>query len=497
MGRKNLLKKRHTLLVLILVLLFFAPILESTTGMFLNGIETQRASEGKQEMLAHGGVIDSYEPEFGGSNNYGFVTNSIVINGTQTYVIANGTYTLDDTIIVEDTATLIIKNATVVFHTTDYTVIESHDNARVYIEDSVLEHSPWFYLLFHDSSIASVLRSKITEIVNRGSADVTVNNSTVSTVNSWDLSNFKLNGSLVSSIASYESSHTTMSNSSVGGIAIEESSDTVVSDSTINSIYLGFILDSNVSLTSMPTGFVGLWSLHENNTLEKAYVKFAIYNTWVGPWCIVAHDWSVVSITGLNTDDIYAQESSTVIINDSIIGDLYSVDRSVVHVFDTQLSWLEIDQAGYVNVFVINSTYLGISWIDWEIGNPRLYVGWYLDVMVVDVRGFPLTNANVKVYWENGTLLVSINTDDDGLARFVLYEKMINAIGTFPYDNYMVEVAYYGYTHQRVIKSITGNMKISVTPWICIYHHGLIYGIYTEWLVVILAGGRPIRIPID
>jgi len=100
MGRKNLLKKRHTSLVLILVLLFFAPFLESTMGMFLNGIETQRVSEGKQEMLTYGGVIDSYEPELGGSNNYGFVTNSIIINGAQTYVIANGTYTLDDTMIV-------------------------------------------------------------------------------------------------------------------------------------------------------------------------------------------------------------------------------------------------------------------------------------------------------------------------------------------------------------------------------------------------------------
>lgn len=454
-------------------------------------------SEGKRIRLMRREAIDSYERSLDNSTAIRALTSSIIINGTQTYVIANGTYTLNDTIIVEDTATLIIKNATVVFNTTGYTVIKSHDNATIYIEDSAIERERWSYLRFYDSSIVSVLRSEIKEIINRGSANVTVGNSTVITVNNWGLSHFSLDDSSVSHLASYESSHITISDSSVGGIAIEESSDTLISNSTIGHITLGFTLDSNVSLTSIPTGFVGGWGINENNTLEKAYVNLTMCDTCVGPWCIVAHDWSVVSIAGSKTDDVYAQESSTVFINDSIIGDLYSMDHSVIHVFDTQISWLEIDRAGYVNVFVIDSTYSGISWVvDWETGNPRLHVGWYLDALVIDGKGCPLPNAHVKVYWENGTLLTGTTTDDEGLARFILYEKMVNATGTFPYGSYTAKATYNGYTYQRVIRSITGNMKIKATPWICICRHGLIYGIYTEWVVIIRPRSRPIRIPI-
>lgn len=388
---------------------------------------------------------------------------SIIINGTDTYVIANGTYTLNDTIIVEDTATLIVKNATVIFDTTDYTVIKSLNNARVYIEDSTIERERWSYLRFYDLSIVSVLRSEIKEIINDGSATVTVRNSTVVTINNWGSSHFTLDNSSVSVFASYESSHITMSDSSVGGITIEESSDTLISNSTIGHITLGFALDSNVSLTSIPTGFVGGWDLHENNTLEKAYVNLTICDTWMGPWCIVAHDWSVISIAGLRTDDVYAQEYSTVFINNSIIGDLYNMEYSVIHVFDTQMSWLEIDRAGYVKAFIINSTYSGISWVvDWGIGNPEIYVGWYLDVLVIDGRRYPLPNAHAKAYWENGTLLAESTSNEDGLARLVLYEKMFNATGVRKYGNYTVTATCCAYTNMMVIDSITNNMESTI-----------------------------------
>jgi hypothetical protein len=514
------------------VLLFSALILESTIGMSLNGIEIQRASKGKQRILAYGGTIDSYEPDLRSGNNLGVVTNYIIINGTQTYVIANGTYTLNETIIVVEFARLIVENATVTFNTTDYIVITSYDNTIVEITNSEINHAQGAQLhsrLFsavsvtnstvdslisyedadasitkstldivhgygssvvsiidteirfvggHDTSSVSVVNSIVNTVYTSDYAMVSVDNSTVNfIVDVYQFSAVSLTNSTINKVCVYGLSAVLIANSVVDFIDGSGSSDFSVVNSTIGllSCWHASVADSIISevelrfygesivLVSLPKVFVDYWRLGD----------LIIQNSQISNWTITGYGSSIISVINSTISDVIGYLSSLISLTNSIVNNVFAYESSVVQLVNSAVY-------GSINVF--------------DYANA--YVGWYLDVLVIDGKGSPLPNAPVKVYWENGTLLTGTTTDDEGLARFILYEKIVNATGTFPYGNYTVKAAYDGYTCRRVIKSITKNMKITVIPWICIYHHGLIYGIYTEWVVVILPGSRPIRIPI-
>lgn len=534
---------------MVLALLFSAFILESTVGMSSSGIETKRASEGKQTMLTCGEITDSYEPEFGGNNNLGVVTNSIIINGTQTYVIANGTYMLNETIIVGEFARLLVDNATVNFNTTDYVVITSYDNATVEITNSEVNHAQGSQLhsrLFstvsitnstvdilisyddsnasiekstldivhgygssvvsiadtrtrfiggHDMSSVSVVNSTIDNIYTCDNPLVSIGNSTVySLVDIYRSSTVSVSDSTVNQVSVYGSSVVSVVNSNVDIICATGSTTTYVFNSIvrwfsarnasiinsmISEVQLYFYGDSNVSLVSLPADFIGYWNLYENNTITQADFNLTIKNTAVGYWDIKGYGSPVVSVAN------------------SVIGEVVAYFSSVISLFDSEVLNNVTAHSSSVVLLVNSPVYGSIDILDFPEIYAEVYIAWYLDVLIIDGRRYPLPNAHAKVYWENGTLLNCITTDDEGLARFILYEKLVNATGTFPYGNYTVKASYDGYTYQRVFKSIAGNIKIIAIPWICIYHHGLIYGIYTEWVVILRPRSRPMRIPIS
>lgn len=530
-GKKSLLNKKDSLPILFLLLLFSAFISESTMGMPSSGIETQRVSEGKQKMLTYGGIIDDYEPDHGGNNTPGVATNSIIVNGTQTYVIADGSYTLNQTVIVVEFARLIVENATVTFNTTDYVVIQSYDNAMIEITDSEIRHdegsqvhsrffsavsvtnstvdiligsddanvsitkSTFDIVHGYDSSLVSTSDTEIRFVGGHDTSSVSVVNSIVDTVYTSDYSVVSVDNSTVSSLVDvYRFSAVSLTNSTIDQVCVYGLSAVLIANSVVNfidgsgssdfsvvnstirvlSCWHASVVESIISkvnlrfygqsvvLVSLPRDFVDHWSLGD----------LTIQNCEISNWTITGYD-SIISVANSTISDVIGYLSSAISVANSIVNSVSAYKSSVVR--------------------LVNSTVYG----NINISNlAKVYVGWYLDVLVTDAKGRQLPNAHVKVYWENGTLVASTTTNEKGLARFILYEKVINVTGTFPYGNYKVEATYKRYTHQRVIKSITGNVKIKVIPWICIYNRGLIYGMYTEWVVVILLGSRPIRIVI-
>jgi len=271
--------------------------------------------------------------------------------------------------------------------------------------------------------------------------------------------------SSVFTVSSYESSCTVVYNSTVNGIGALQSSDSIISNSTIGDTTLGFISNSNVMLVSLPTGFVSRWGLYENNIVNNAYVNLTLYDTSIGKWWISAHDNSVLSLTGIMIWTVYADACSIVSITNSTIGDVWAVWNSTVYLLDSKISSLEMDTNGYPTVFLTNSTYSVLSWIEWGGGNPKVYVAWYLDVSIVDSRGLFLPYVPVEAYWENGTLLVHTHTNNDGWARLILYEKRIVYFGgeiIFHYANYTVKARYRCDTSETLIESINGNAILHI-----------------------------------
>jgi len=257
-----------------------------------------------------------------------------------------------------------------------------------------------------------------------------------------------------------------ISDSTVNGVAAEGSSSSMISNSTISSITVGFVSDSNVSLVSLPTGFVSQWNIHRNNIVSNAYIDLTIYNTWIGHWGIVIHDYSTLSLTGMAIEDVWAQEFSTVLIINSTVKHVWAIWNSTIYMSDSKISSLGVDTDGYTTVFLINSTYLTLSWIEWGLGNPKIYVAWYLDLFVIDSRGLSIPNAPIEVYWENETLLSETTTGKYGWTRLILYEKRIEysyAVATFHYANYTVKATYGDYTKETLVESISTNTKINIT----------------------------------
>lgn len=99
----------------------------------------------------------------------------------------------------------------------------------------------------------------------------------------------------------------------------------------------------------------------------------------------------------------------------------------------------------------------------------RVTVSWYLTVKVTDLYGVPLPFVNVQADYSNGTVIESKLTNADGLTRFTLMQKMINATGSYPAGNYFVDAEHISGAGAGQAVSITGNQEITLQLPINVY----------------------------
>jgi hypothetical protein len=70
-------------------------------------------------------------------------------------------------------------------------------------------------------------------------------------------------------------------------------------------------------------------------------------------------------------------------------------------------------------------------------------------------------SANVTVTFPNATLAASKLSDENGVARFTLLEKMMNATGAYPVGNYTINASYA--THSDVTTlNLTTNAQLTL-----------------------------------
>jgi hypothetical protein len=498
--------------------------------MFLGRIEIQQSSKEEHRGRTYRGSIESCNPKLVSENSRSVASNyTIIDNGT--YVIANGTYMLNKTIIVVEFARLIVENATVTFNTTDCVVVRSYDNAIVNTTNSEIRHAQGSQLHCEFSSSVTVTNSTVDILISYHSADVSITKSTLDIVHGYgssvvsisdteirfvgghDTSSVFVADSMVNKVYGSDHAIVSVDNSTVDSLAdVYRFSTVSLVNSTINqacvyglSVVLianctvcmvggsgssGFsVVDSTIGLlscwrtsvfnsvisevelrfyygsivlVSLPKGFVDYWS-HGDLIMQDSQVS---------DWAITGYSISIVKVVNSTISTVTSYLSSAISITDSMVNNVIAYESSVVK--------------------LVNSTVCGN--ID-VLGHAKVYVSWYLDVLVVDDKESPLPSVHVTVYLGNGTLLAETTTNGEGSARFILCGKMINTTGTFPCGNYIISTFYAGYKHQRTIEAICGNMAITgVIPLVCIYHRGLICGICTEWMVLVLPGNHPIRI---
>lgn len=95
-------------------------------------------------------------------------------------------------------------------------------------------------------------------------------------------------------------------------------------------------------------------------------------------------------------------------------------------------------------------------------GEARIQVFWYLDVHVVDDINQDVPSANVTATYPNTTLAESKLTGEDGWIRLTLMEKIKNATGEYPVGIYTVEATYETYSNTTTVE-MTGTQQITLT----------------------------------
>lgn len=142
-------------------------------------------------------------------------------------------------------------------------------------------------------------------------------------------------------------------------------------------------------------------------------------------------------------------------VSSSYIDSLLNWGSADVIISDSAVNALSTDYQSLIEL--VNSTYNYPS----IQGGSRVTVSWYLNVNVTDEHGAPVNSANVTAAYLNSTVAASKLTDVNGLARFTLMEKMINATGSYPVGNYTITATYGAYTGQKSV-NMTNNQAITI-----------------------------------
>lgn len=276
-------------------------------------------------------------------SNSPILLSSVQVAGNSTYVIQNGNYLLNDTILVKENATLIISNAVVDFNMSSSTVIQCYDNATVNVSNSTISHVDGYfyvyfngktsatitdslfvgdsYFYFYDTSTTFFGNSRAYEFYARTNATIAMTDASVYYVYCYNFVRLSMTHCVVCFLYFYDSSSVFVA-------------DSFISDK----VAMGLSQNSSLSL-NLPGGKVEDWNLYADNSVAKAYVNLTLMHTRVSSW------------------DVYCYDTSLVSIEDSSLNDLSAYQNSSASVDNCTLS--SVDAENYCNVKLIDSAVTG------------------------------------------------------------------------------------------------------------------------------------------
>lgn len=304
------------------------------------------------------------------------------------------------------------------------------DSSAMYLLDLKVNNA-WFNT--YNSSVLSLDDVTLVSVWLRSedNSNVNVLNSSVRwLLNSRGFSYVSVTQSSLTELLAQEYARVEVSHSNVSLLRIYDFSNVSVSDSTIDELSLGFSY-VNCSLDDLGSG--RLTTPNFTTIGDSCFLN--ITNTEI------AKGW-----------DLKFSGSSNVTLTDSIVDFLGASD--------------------FVSISIVNST-LGDYFVS---ENAKVFIWSYLTIRVVDYFGNPVTQANVTVSYANATLAWKL-TDNNGLAMFKLYDRMINSTGTYSEGSYGVSASSSEYSNKMYVE-LFGSTKYMVTlpsPWW--YWYAIVAGI--------------------
>jgi hypothetical protein len=373
----------------------------------------------------------------------------LVLTGSNVTTI-EGRFDINGSIIVEDNATLILRNAILNFTQTSHRQYEmvfqhpAHGNPRLLAENSTITaNNLYMHVNFYgNTSIEADESSFANGIFAHLLVDsmMSVMNSNVDRLIAFGSSTVESVNSTYYSISTYGYTSGSFSNCTTDILIAEEGTVLTIIDCTVGHAF--FIPSSaNYSVISHEPGFVDSWNFLQNCSVVAAPTGFAPNVTLTRTWI---HGWGFSS-----------RGNSNYTIFNSLLHALDSHDFSTVHAHNSTISW-RLWSSDSSNVWLLNSTSDAFAIEE----DSRIYVCWYLYIHVVDSIGQDVPSANVTVTYPDVTVAESRLTNESGWAGFTLMEKMMNATGEYPIGNYTVEAAYQAHSAETTVNMIENNQMM-------------------------------------
>jgi len=413
---------------------------------------------------------------------------NLVLNGNNVTTI-EGRFDINGTIVVEENATLILRNAAVNF--TQSASRQYNITIRNPINGTPRLHA-------YNSTIRSMNPAYdiVTYIRDNGTA--TFNNSTITSyiIPSEASTLLIQNLSRIDTQFTYEDSYVEVQNSTVREWHNYGSPKVEVYDSQIHSIVIGST-SINCTITDLKPSFIPHWNFLADCSVIVAdggsAPNVSLTNTAVSSWRLAFYGASnpaiansilgeVSAITGTSNvnmestscDQANLYAATTLRASNSTISLLAtysfangSISRSSITsieargnstIYATTSLITTVHAYDVSKVWLLNSTYTNLIVHD----SAASYIEWFLTVHVLDSMAHDVPSANVTVYYSNSTLAAFASTDANGKATMVLGEKMINATSEYPFGTYTVQARYQAHSNESALDMV-GNQQISLT----------------------------------
>jgi sugar lactone lactonase YvrE len=346
------------------------------------------------------------------ANASGIYQGDLILQGNNVTTI-EGRFDINGSIIIEENATLILKNALINFTDSGFGIHmqdAANGNPRLQAENTQITGNS--DNRFYDNSSA------------------TFSNLTGNVYFYFD-----------------EDSSGSFVDSAFSGFQARASSSVTVSNSTVE--YLTVTMyNGNASIVNLSPGFFDHWDFQENCSVafkpQTEAPEVVLNQTTVNDWSFSFQGNSTATITRSELIHLHTNMDTT----------MYPTAR--VEAYDSNINTVELYSSAIVTL--TNTTCAQLK----PYQSTAVYVYWYLDVQVLDDSPNPRQNvqpANVTAAFSNGTLAEERLTASDGHTRLTLMEKMTNATGNYPVGSYTVNATYLFYYSGSTV-NMTGNQTI-------------------------------------
>jgi len=378
----------------------------------------------------------------------------MTIRGNNVTVI-EGLHQINGSIIVEENATLILRNATLNFTTTQSYQFEIKlqnprgGTPRIIIENSEIittgDHR--LEIRLFDNSTAKITGLTMPE-------DIQINTHYTA---SLEIADSEIQGT----IRGRWNSSCSITNATIHELEGNDNTQIHVANSEITGSLLCLVKNANATIQGLGPGHVEHWELHENlSTMHLPGVEkptIIVQDTEVRGFRLHISDNSNATIKSSDLRKITATSNSQVWIHDTHSEHgITTFKDATVHAYNS--SFGPSTAIHNATLYFTNCTTGYHSFQD----RSQKTECFYLELTAQDPENTTIPNATITVVHPNTTTIAIKTTDTSGKAWFILASGTTNSTGHFPIGPYKVTAAHLTYRNQALIE-MDGNKKHTMT----------------------------------